>query len=67
MRKILLAAVALCGLAALTSVGAVAAPSVTGVRVAPSRPLVTHVDYFDHNHHRWHHRHWEHNHWRYYD
>ncbi len=65
MRKLLLAAVALGGLTALTSVGASAAPLGDHVRVAPSQASVTQVDYY-YNHHHWHHRHWEHDHWRYY-
>jgi hypothetical protein len=64
MRRLLLAAVALGGLIALTTGGASAAPSAAGVHVAPSQPLVTNVDYYYHHRH-WHHRHWEHNHWRY--
>ncbi len=66
MRKILLAAVALGGLTAMTSVGASAAPSAAGVHVTPSHPLVTHVQYYWHHRH-WHHRRWEHHHWRYWD
>jgi hypothetical protein len=71
MRRILLAAVALGGLTALTAGGASAAPSVAGVHaegisVAPAQPLVTHVDYYWHRRH-WHHRHWEHHRWRYWD
>jgi len=66
MRKLLLAAAAIGGLTALTSVGAVAAPSAAGLHVVPSEPLVTNVDYW-HGHHHWHHRHWDHGHWRYWD
>jgi hypothetical protein len=66
MRKILLVAVAIGGLTALTAAGASAAPSVAGLHVAPSQPLVTHVDYWNHHHH-WHHRHWDHGHWHYWD
>jgi hypothetical protein len=66
MHKILLAGAALGVLTALTSFGAVAAPSATGVRMAPSQPAVTHVDYFYHRRH-WQHRRWERNHWRYWD
>ncbi len=43
MRKILLAAVAIGGLTALTAGGASAAPSAAGVHAMPSQPLVTHV------------------------
>jgi hypothetical protein len=66
MRKILLVAVAIGGLTALTAAGASAAPSAAGLHVAPSQPLVTHVDYWNHHHH-WHHRHWDHGHWHYWD
>jgi hypothetical protein len=66
MRKLLLTAVAFGGLTALAASGASAAPSATGVHVAPSHPMVTHVDYYW-NHRHWHHRHWEHNHWHYWD
>jgi hypothetical protein len=65
MRKMLLAAAALGGLFAMTSVNASAAPYAKGQHAVPERGMVTHVDYY-HNHHRYHHRHWQHNHWRYY-
>jgi hypothetical protein len=61
MRRLLLAAVALGGLTALTAPGASAAPSAAGVHVTPSQPLVTTVQW----HRHWHHRRWEHHHWRY--
>ncbi|WP_428535657.1 hypothetical protein [Rhodopila sp.] len=64
MRRMLLAAVALGGLTALTAAGASAAPTVTEIHLASSHPAVTQVDYYW-NHHHYHHRHWEHNHWRY--
>jgi hypothetical protein len=65
MRRMLFAAVALGGLTALTTLDASAAPSsAAGVHVAPSRPLVTNVDY-DWHHRHYHHRHWDHDHWRY--
>jgi hypothetical protein len=64
MHKLLLTAAALGGLTALTSFGASAAPSAAGIHVAPSQPLVTHVEYY-YNHHHYQHRHWEHHHWRY--
>lgn len=65
MHRLLLAAAAIGGLTALTTLGAVAAPSAAGVHVTPSQPQLTQVDYYW-NHHHWHHRHWEHDHWRYY-
>jgi hypothetical protein len=64
MRRILLAAVALGGLTALTAGGALAAPSAAGLHVAPSQPLVTQADYYYHRRH-WHHRRYDHGHWRY--
>jgi hypothetical protein len=66
MRKLLLAAVAFGGLAALTTAGASAAPLTTGVHVVPSQSSVTQVDYYWHHRH-WHHRHWQHSRWRYWD
>jgi hypothetical protein len=48
------------------TVGASAAPSAAGIHLAPSQPLVTQADYWNH-HHRWHHRHWNHGHWHYWD
>ncbi len=66
MRKLLLAAVALGGLTALTVSGAIAAPVAAGIHPATSQPLVTNVDYY-HGRRHYHHRHWEHNHWRYWD
>jgi hypothetical protein len=66
MRKILLAAVALGGLTALSAGGASAAPSASGIHVVPAQPLVTNVDYYWHRHH-YHHRHWDHGRWRYWD
>jgi hypothetical protein len=60
----LLAAVALAGLTALTTAGASAAPSAAGFHMAPSQPGVTRVDYYR-NHHHYHHRHWDHHHWHY--
>jgi DNA-binding transcriptional regulator YdaS (Cro superfamily) len=61
MRRLLLAAMVLGGLTALTASGALAAPSAAGLHVTP-QPLITDVDW---HHHHWHHRHWEHHHWRY--
>jgi hypothetical protein len=66
MYRMVLAAVAFAGLTAVTTLGATAAPSATGVHASPSQALVTQVDYY-HNHHRWHHRRWEHRRWRYYN
>jgi hypothetical protein len=66
MHKLLLAAVAIGGLTALTTAGAVAAPSMAGLHVAPQEALVTDVDYW-HGHHHWHHRHWARGHWHYWD
>jgi hypothetical protein len=66
MRKLLLAAVALGGLSALTAGVATAAPSVAGIRAAPVGQLTTNVDYY-YGHRHWHHRRWEHRRWRYYD
>lgn len=66
MRRILLAAVVLGGLTAVTTLGASAAPSAAALHVAPSQPLVTHVDY-NYHHHHWHHRRYEHGHWHYWD
>jgi hypothetical protein len=66
MRKLLFAAVAFGGLTALAATGASAAPSAAGVRLAPSHPVATHVDYY-HNRHHWHHRRREHNRWRYWN
>jgi hypothetical protein len=66
MRTILLAAIALAGLTALTSFGAAAAPYSAGVHVLPQQPLATHVDYYW-NHRHWHHRHRDHGHWRYWN
>jgi hypothetical protein len=65
MRYILLVALAFCVLAGLTTIGASASPSATGLRVAGPRALVTEVDYQWH-HNRYHHRHWAHGHYRYY-
>jgi len=64
MRRLLLAAVALGGLTALTAGGASAAPSASGLHVAPAQPLVTRIDYYV-NHHHWQHRRMDHGHWRY--
>jgi hypothetical protein len=66
MKKLLLAAVALGGLTALTATTATAAPLSAGVHVAPANAGVTQVNYYWHHRH-WHHRHWEHNRWRYSD
>jgi hypothetical protein len=68
MRNVLLAAVALTGLLALTPLHASAASSggLAGVHVPPAHALVTNVDYEWH-HHYWHHRHWEHGCWHYWD
>jgi hypothetical protein len=67
MKKLLLAAVALGGIAALTATAATAAPLTAGVHAAPAQqPGITQVDYYWHHRH-WHHRHWEHHRWRYWD
>jgi hypothetical protein len=65
MRRILLGAVALGVVTALSSVGASAAPSAASFHVAPSQALVTDVNYYWH-HHYYHHRHWAHGHYHYY-
>jgi hypothetical protein len=65
MRKILLGATVLCVVAALTSVGASAAPSAAILHVGPSHALVTDVDYYWHHNH-YNHRHWAHGHYHYY-
>ncbi len=64
MRRLLLAAVALGGLTALTATAASAAPLATGVHVAPSQPMATDAEYVV-NHHHWQHRRMDHGHWRY--
>jgi len=64
MRRMLLAAVALGGLTAVTTAAASAAPSAAGLHVAPPELAMTQVDYYWHHHH-YHHRHWDHDHWRY--
>ncbi len=66
MKKLLLAAVALGGLTALTATAATAAPLTAGVHVAPAQPGVTDVNYYWNQRH-WHHRRWEHHHWHYWD
>jgi hypothetical protein len=66
MRKLLLGAIAIGGLTALTASSALAAPLPHGVHAAPSQAGVTNVDYYWHRHH-WHHRRWEHRRWRYYN
>jgi hypothetical protein len=66
MRRMLLAAAVIGGLAALASSGASAAPTGAGLHVAPSAPLITDVQYW-YRHHHWHHRHWYHGGWRYWD
>jgi hypothetical protein len=68
MRKILLAAVAMTGLFALTSLHASAAPfsGLNGAGAMPAHGLVTNV-YWDGHHHYWHHRRWYHGHWHYWD
>lgn len=65
MKKLLLAAAAVCGLTALSAFGAVAAPVVgaAGPGVAPAQHVVQ-ADYYWHGHH-WHHRHYEHGNYRY--
>jgi hypothetical protein len=68
MRKMLLAATALMGVFAISTLTASAAP-VGGLANVPSvsdHNLVTNVDYNWHHHH-WHHRRWDHGHWRYWD
>ncbi len=64
MRKLLLAAVALGGLTALSVTGAVAQPHER--RVEAERPMMHHADY-DRGHHQYHHRRWEHHRWHYWD
>ena len=64
MRRMLLMAVALGGLTALTTAGASAAPSAAGIHITPSHPAATQVDYYS-NHHHYHHRRWDHHHWHY--
>ncbi len=66
MRRLLLAAAAIGGLTALTTIGASAAPLGAGIYVAPAHATITQVDYW-HGHHHWHHRHWDHGHWHYWD
>jgi hypothetical protein len=64
MHRLLLAAVAIGGLLAMTAGGASAAPSAAGLHVAPAKPLATNVDYW-YRHHHYHHRHYDHGRWRY--
>jgi hypothetical protein len=64
MKRLLLAAVALGGLTALTHSAAMAAPVTAGIHIAPAQPAVTQVDYYWHHRH-WHHRRWWHHHWHY--
>jgi hypothetical protein len=67
MKKLLLAAVALGGLTALTATDASAAPLAAGVHAPPAQqPGLTQVNYYWHHRH-WHHRHWDHRRWRYWD
>jgi hypothetical protein len=66
MRKLLLAVVALGGLAGLTATGAVAQPYEGRPRAEHERRMTTQAEYY-HNHHRYHHRHFEHGRWRYWD
>jgi len=66
MRRLLLAAAALGGLVALTTIEVSAAPSAIGLHPAPAQGMVTRVDYY-YNHHHWHHRRWEHDRWHYYN
>lgn len=65
MRKLLLVAAALGGLAGLGGTGALAAPAVAVPHFAPERGQVIQADYY-YQHRHWHHRHWEHHHWHYY-
>ncbi len=68
MYKVLLAAVAMTGLFALTAVDASASPSsgLIGLHVASPHALVTNVDYYWH-HRRWHYRRFVHGRWRYWN
>ena len=68
MRRLLLAAVALGGLAAFTGFGAQAAPSagLAGIHAALPSRAVTQANWYW-NHRYWHHRHWHHDHWRFWD
>jgi hypothetical protein len=66
MRKLVLAAIALGGLAALGVSGASAAPSAAGIHRAQPQPMVTHTDYYWHHQH-YHHRRWEHHQWHYWN
>jgi hypothetical protein len=63
MRGLLLAA-ALASLTTLTTLAASATPSAAGLRMAPAKPLVMHVDYYWHHHH-WNHRYYGHGYWHY--
>ena len=65
MRKVLLAAAAVCGLLGSTSFNASASPSVAGLHVAPAAGVITRVDYY-YGHRHYHHRRWNHDHWHYY-
>ncbi len=68
MRKILLAAIVVMGVPALSATTALAAPpsALSGLHAVPAHASVMKVDYFW-RHHHYHHRRWEHNHWRYWD
>jgi len=66
MRKLILTAVALTGLAGAIAPVASAAPGRHVAELGRDRGVVTQVDYNWH-HHRWHHRQWDHGHWRYYN
>ncbi|MGA3397790.1 MAG: hypothetical protein ABSC95_01120 [Acetobacteraceae bacterium] len=67
MRKLLLSAVAIGGLTALSSFGATAAPVVgaAGQYAVPQQHVVL-ADWYWHHHH-WHHRRWWHGGWHYWD
>jgi hypothetical protein len=66
MRRILLSAAALGGLALGTAFAASAAPAVglEGLHQATPPAAMIQADYYWHHHH-WHHRRWYHHHWRY--
>lgn len=66
MRRMLLAAGALAGLTAMTTLHAAAAPSAAGFHAAPAQSLATNVDYYWNRRH-WRHRHWHRGHWRYWN
>jgi hypothetical protein len=68
MRKLLLAAAAMCGVLALTTLDVSAAPTraMPTAQVLPGHGMATNVDYYWHHEH-YHHRHWQHHYWHYYN